>query len=172
MADGAVSDHWEPTSPVDGRLDAFQWRVPVETTDTSRREILARRLEELTAIEPPAESGDGSSERPTHTESKVSDGDADVIDAEPITTRKDNGTLRRPADTTSREEPATRGSHSVRGGKPGAASGETQGKQTRRATNGDSSPFVAPHAPDDPGTEPEEAEQEPEMAGRNVRIVS
>ncbi len=33
MADGVISDHWEPTSPVDGRLDAFQWRVPVETRD-------------------------------------------------------------------------------------------------------------------------------------------
>ncbi len=28
-ADGHVSDHWLPVSPVTGRLDALQWRVPV-----------------------------------------------------------------------------------------------------------------------------------------------
>lgn len=28
-ADGIVSDEWEPLSPVSGRLDAFEWKVPV-----------------------------------------------------------------------------------------------------------------------------------------------
>ena len=28
-ADGFVSDRWLPVSPVTGRLDAFQWKVPV-----------------------------------------------------------------------------------------------------------------------------------------------
>jgi HemY protein len=28
-ADGHVSDHWHPVSPVTGRLDAFEWRVPL-----------------------------------------------------------------------------------------------------------------------------------------------
>lgn len=28
-ADGIVSDHWMPVSPVTGRLDAFEWRVPL-----------------------------------------------------------------------------------------------------------------------------------------------
>ncbi|HEV7255194.1 MAG TPA: heme biosynthesis HemY N-terminal domain-containing protein [Mesorhizobium sp.] len=30
VADGYVSDRWMPASPVTGRLDAFEWRVPVE----------------------------------------------------------------------------------------------------------------------------------------------
>lgn len=29
-ADGYVSDSWEPVSPVTGRLDSFEWKVPVE----------------------------------------------------------------------------------------------------------------------------------------------
>ncbi len=29
-ADGLVSDRWLPVSPVSGRIDAFEWRVPVE----------------------------------------------------------------------------------------------------------------------------------------------
>ncbi len=28
-ADGIVSEEWEPTSPITGKLDAFQWKVPV-----------------------------------------------------------------------------------------------------------------------------------------------
>jgi HemY protein len=31
-ADGLVSDEWEPTSPVTGRLDAFEWKVPMTVT--------------------------------------------------------------------------------------------------------------------------------------------
>lgn len=30
VADGHVSDRWAPFSPVTGRIDAFEWRVPVE----------------------------------------------------------------------------------------------------------------------------------------------
>jgi HemY protein len=30
IADGFVSDHWAPVSPVTGRLDAFEWKVPPE----------------------------------------------------------------------------------------------------------------------------------------------
>jgi HemY protein len=30
VADGYVSDKWAPASPVTGRLDAFEWRMPVE----------------------------------------------------------------------------------------------------------------------------------------------
>jgi HemY protein len=30
VADGFVSDRWAPASPVTGKLDAFEWRVPVE----------------------------------------------------------------------------------------------------------------------------------------------
>jgi HemY protein len=28
-ADGITADEWEPVSPVTGRLDAFEWKVPV-----------------------------------------------------------------------------------------------------------------------------------------------
>lgn len=30
VADGIVSEHWQPVSPSSGRLDAFEWRVPSE----------------------------------------------------------------------------------------------------------------------------------------------
>ena len=31
-ADGLVSDEWEPVSPVNGRLDAFEWKAPMTLT--------------------------------------------------------------------------------------------------------------------------------------------
>jgi HemY protein len=34
VADGIVSDKWAPISPVTGRLDAFEWRAPVERLGT------------------------------------------------------------------------------------------------------------------------------------------
>lgn len=47
-ADGYVSDHWQPVSPVTGRLDAFAWKVPVEAME---RTAVAGPLEELAALE-------------------------------------------------------------------------------------------------------------------------
>jgi HemY protein len=38
-ADGIVSDRWMPVSPVSGRLDAFQWRVPLEQLADGREAI-------------------------------------------------------------------------------------------------------------------------------------
>jgi HemY protein len=33
-ADGITADEWEPTSPVSGRLDAFEWKQPVSALAT------------------------------------------------------------------------------------------------------------------------------------------
>ena len=38
-ADGLVSDKWLPVSPATGRLDAFQWKVPLADLDASTRVI-------------------------------------------------------------------------------------------------------------------------------------
>ena len=47
-ADGLVSDEWEPMSPVSGKLDAFEWKVPVT--------IAARSQAEPTVPQLPAEA--------------------------------------------------------------------------------------------------------------------
>ncbi|NMA99364.1 MAG: hypothetical protein GX970_14885 [Phyllobacteriaceae bacterium] len=52
-ADGIVSDEWEPISPVTGRLDAFEWKVPVATT--SRPAPLPAPLDEPLPSLPAAE---------------------------------------------------------------------------------------------------------------------
>ncbi len=55
-ADGVVAQQWAPVSPVTGQLDAFQWRVPVESLENSEGELLARKLDELVALGAPDES--------------------------------------------------------------------------------------------------------------------
>jgi HemY protein len=133
MADDVISEHWLPTSP-DGRLDAFQWRVPVETRDATHKEILARRLDELIAIE-------------TRPSSAPERNEPQTVEAEPVTARP-NGDMR-----TSATSGASR-----------------QGE--RRDPKTDTTIFVAPPAPDDPGTAPDEQTQDLPMAGRNVRASS
>ena len=49
-ADGFVADRWMPVSPVTGALDAFQWRVPVEAVEKSEGDVLTSKLEELVAL--------------------------------------------------------------------------------------------------------------------------
>ena len=49
-ADGKISDHWAPVSPVTGALDAFQWRVPVSALETTDTTLLARKLDELVRL--------------------------------------------------------------------------------------------------------------------------
>jgi HemY protein len=43
-ADGAVSEQWLPVSPVSGRLDAFQWKVPVAEIGFERPPIEPDRI--------------------------------------------------------------------------------------------------------------------------------
>jgi len=49
-ADGVVSDRWEAISPATGALDAFQWRVAVESIDKQSQELIAAKLEELVEL--------------------------------------------------------------------------------------------------------------------------
>lgn len=37
VADGFVSDSWAPVSPVSGRIDAFEWKTPPQSIETSVR---------------------------------------------------------------------------------------------------------------------------------------
>lgn len=48
-ADGIVSDEWEPVSPVTGRLDAFEWKVPVASNSRAPGPALAAS-EPVTAL--------------------------------------------------------------------------------------------------------------------------
>jgi len=185
IADGVISDHWEATSPVDGRLDAFQWRVPVESRDATRTEILARRLEELIAIESPvrpAAEVDPGPAAPRET-GKTRDGD-EVIEAEPVTVTAKPGKPGKPgngaeaADAAVIDETPAVGSPAqtpaAESPAPIAPEEETRSApaEPSREPKENAKLFVAPRAPDDPGTEPPEPEPEQPIARRTFRAVS
>ena len=51
-ADGITADAWEPTSPVTGKLDAFEWKVPVSA-------LPVKQVSFPDAVAEPAPPGDG-----------------------------------------------------------------------------------------------------------------
>lgn len=52
VADGFVSDHWGPVSPVTGRIDAFEWKTPPQSIEsTVRASIDADRDEPPSVVE-------------------------------------------------------------------------------------------------------------------------
>ncbi|MBN9316586.1 MAG: hypothetical protein J0I99_12665 [Devosia sp.] len=56
-ADGIIADEWEPLSPVTGRLDAFEWRVPTSAVATRTGPTATpARLETPTPAKPEAEA--------------------------------------------------------------------------------------------------------------------
>ncbi len=56
IADGHISDSWEPVSPVSGRLDAYEWRVPDQMGMTHENDLILDDLMTLPAITASAES--------------------------------------------------------------------------------------------------------------------
>jgi HemY protein len=83
MADGVISDKWEPISPVDGRLDVFVWRVPTDARDKARAEIVLSKVGELLAIDrvDSDSDADGKTEEPQPRHD-----DDDAVTLQPVTT--------------------------------------------------------------------------------------
>lgn len=75
-ADGIVADQWQPVSPVSGALDAFQWRVPLESADKADSDILQKKLEELVPL--------GATTDPALTAMPIDASVAGDNDAEPV----------------------------------------------------------------------------------------
>jgi HemY protein len=53
-ADGYVSDHWRPVSPVTGRLDAFQWQTPVAALPSDKGGVIESSAFEEAMLAPTA----------------------------------------------------------------------------------------------------------------------
>jgi HemY protein len=91
-ADGVVSDIWAPVSPVTGALDAFQWRVPVESLEKGDDARIAEKLEELVqlgtrpdrALAAPAETR-GPVPPAARPAAYAAAPDADIVDVVPAT---------------------------------------------------------------------------------------
>ncbi|HWK64531.1 MAG TPA: heme biosynthesis protein HemY [Rhizobiaceae bacterium] len=112
VADGYVSERWAPCSPVTGKLDAFEWRVPVERLGQvieQEEEEPRPALPAATEAPPPAKPRpDGPSIMPEAAELAI----LDHVDVEPERQggdagRSGAGTMPLPDDPgVSRDEPA------------------------------------------------------------------
>ncbi len=189
-ADGVISDRWEPVSPVTGALDAFQWRVPVETLESGASNILGERLEELLAISapPPAAQASASAApaRPRGNQVSVPSRD-DVVDADAVTVRPAAPsmavTTAKPAERplVAKNEPEPRVAEVTvvrpaqeRHEKPVVTPAKIQEPATaaKAAVKPDAKIFVAPRAPDDPGPEEVEATDNDTFPKRVFRAVN
>lgn len=128
VADGVVADRWAPVSPVTGRLDAFEWKLPPGVATTPMLENEAERVKAAiaAAIEsrPAAEPASGP-----------------VVD------------LTQPERAPSLAPEAERG-EPPKGDLPKADFVKPEPVRPRPATAAIVTPVVAmPHLPDDPGPE-------------------
>lgn len=147
-ADGVVADRWEAISPVTGALDAFQWRVPVESIDTKSQELIAAKLDELVGLG--ARSEAALEAKPA---APPKDEVTDALTVEPIEppTEDIKASAQKPeaGETATPSEPATTGD---RNSLP-RSTGKTARSAPRqaRANPSEARIYVPPHAPDDPG---------------------
>lgn len=174
-ADGVVTDRWAPTSPVTGALDAFQWRVPVESVDKGDAEILANKLEELVALgvardvvepgggheapPPPAfRADDDHTDTPQTIEATtVRPAPQQPAEAEPDEKRPSGKTGKPRA--AAREAVASPVAQVAEAAKPRAKPAASErGKQSGKP---EARIFVPPHAPDDPGPDSSAQEDAP-----------
>ncbi|ORE90018.1 heme biosynthesis HemY N-terminal domain-containing protein [Aurantimonas sp. 22II-16-19i] len=62
-ADGVVSEHWAPVSPVSGRLDAFEWKSPPQRAIAAQAHVLDEAAQPTIDAEPSG-AGDADGGRP------------------------------------------------------------------------------------------------------------
>ncbi len=107
-ADGYVSDHWAPVSPVTGRLDAFEWKVPVEqiAAPVEEGEVLRANADRAIETLPPV----AVSETPAEEAEPivfVQAEEAEPVDAADTAEPPDAPKDAAPADTAPEPEPET-----------------------------------------------------------------
>lgn len=123
VADGVVSDHWLPASPVTGKLDAFVWQRPIERLNA------ATQTDEAVFVPLPA---------PTPPQSFTNATGAKALAApEP-----------RPEEGVERHESPLKAGLAP---EPEAPNEPSDLNPSDRATHGDTVIFPLPNPPDDPG---------------------
>ena len=172
FADGVISNRWEPVSPTDGRLDAFQWRVPVEALDKTSVDLVASKIEELLALSGPAHLVEGDNPHPIQD---------NVLDAEAVTVA--TGRTRQPpaptaAPAAAELKPVVETKISAVAAlapqpvttKPAKVDTKTL-SQAHSNGKSDANIFVVPPAPDDPGLEESDDDAVAPFAKRPFRAV-
>ncbi|MGE3064304.1 MAG: heme biosynthesis protein HemY [Hyphomicrobiaceae bacterium] len=154
-ADGVVSEHWAPVSPVTGAIDAFQWRVPLSALDPLQGARLADKIEEF------VELGAGSETLLEHGR-KAPEDDLEPAEAVREPERIDTvAVVEEASPEAPRAQSPTPAAQTV--DPPSARRNDPPDERARRNASADAGKameprvFVAPRPPDDPGA-PEDFE--------------
>jgi HemY protein len=109
-ADGYVSDRWRPVSPVSGRLDAFQWQMPLSALPSGNGALEPSPFEQamLAASPQTAEPVDDPAEMPAHVAQDNAPADPPVDDAVPSPPPAAETTAPAPAPAPAAEPPLFR----------------------------------------------------------------
>lgn len=178
-ADGVISDHWSPVSPVTGALDALRWRAPVQAGGDQSAASLAAKVEALIGLGAAADARAAAARlKPLHPD--IRPAAIDVPDSLPpeapattlpvaqVTARSESPAASptprpMPAPVQTRAEPVeelepTEAPFRERKvppatPKPLPATKPAVPSQPRARKPVETKIFVPPRAPDDPGTE-------------------
>ena len=157
-ADGHVSDHWLPVSPVTGRLDAFEWRDPLAGVDHTGATIDAEQRALLDAPRAPPPPLAAPLPASDHTDAVVPVPDKpEAFAPAPV---KSDGSFPT-SDESDRFTPTS--------GKPDLGGDERERTAAEPSSPHDEPPVIAlAHVPDDPGPESEPPPEEPAVEPGSV----
>lgn len=150
VADGFVSDRWAPASPVTGRLDAFEWRVPVERlgpmieSEASAHPSLAlpAKADKPAADKPEVIKPDGV--KPEGVKPVAAPAQAEPAQAEIVPTSQEDAVLAGPLEMDEAKTEIEAEAEAAKAEKP---TDEASGEATAE-------PQEPVRMPDDPGVEP------------------
>jgi HemY protein len=172
-ADGVVLDHWAPASPVTGRIDTVEWKVPVAELEGPGLHIDAAEL-----IPPPPAPEAALTPEPPETEAEPSEPPAPLAAADEAQTPVAGAPeAEPPAAPAAEPQPAPARRTNGSGGPlesggpataPNAPAGEAVVSGAETPPDPDAEPLLQPPLPDDPGVSEEEP---PERRGRRRRAL-
>jgi HemY protein len=157
VADGFVSDHWAPVSPVTGRLDAFEWKVPPE--DVTASPLV---LPETPAPEPEPTKVVTQIEAPKPAEEPATTAVAAAPTPAPPPNPPAQDTVKTATVVTITPPPQAANTSAVATPAPAATGSPTRASRPVS--------FPLDHAPDDPG--PSQASHEASDADTRFRLFS
>lgn len=151
IADGVVCESWAPVSPVTGQLDAFEWKVPVETLSTAEGELIAQQIERYATLGAPAEAIGAAA-----AAEKAKDVTATAAEVTPVT----------PPQAVKQAEKQDVTQHDAKpDAKPGAVPAEVAAPRTAKPAASSATATTAPAAPAAPAaTRSATPAREPETA--------
>jgi HemY protein len=150
VADGYVSDRWAPVSPITGKLDAFEWRVPVERLAPMIEPDVDLEEERAPVLIAPAVPAAESEEHHEPVEMAVAPAE-DTVAATPEPARNDAAPPPK-AETPKQETPPT----SPAGIRPRGVRQRTDAS----SPDADANALIPTGLPDDPGVAPEDETEE------------